>query len=294
MPAIARSRPWEARTVSCPDRICVCARLVRLPQCYVPSWYYANGSFVGPFCNARYCSVYAVSVYHAYYDTGSRFYKVYHSVDANVYRRHTSQIAQRSAKYYHEHDYHRALAHDRLLKPSSPLRHTGQHDARGFVPRLGTWQGSRTCGTQEVSRACGEHGKAIANGKTATAAPASKPAPKSASANKLAKAETSKPTPRSAPASKPVAKLASAGKVARADAGKSAAKSAPASKSAAKSASAGKVAKADAGKSAAKSAPASKSAAKSASAGKVAKADAGKSAAKSAPASKSAAKQEKK
>ena len=95
-------------------------------RCYVPDSYYDNGRFVGPYWNAGYCGVYAASVYHAYYDTGSRFYKTYHGVGDGVYRRHTAQMAQRSARYFHEHDFHRALAHDHLLKPSSPLRHAGR------------------------------------------------------------------------------------------------------------------------------------------------------------------------
>jgi hypothetical protein len=98
-------------------------------QCYVPGWYYDNGSFVGPCYNGRYCGAYAATVFHAYHDAGSRFYKAYHSVGDRVYQRHTAEIAQRSAKYFHEHDYRHALAHDRLLKPSSALRHVEQHDA---------------------------------------------------------------------------------------------------------------------------------------------------------------------
>ena len=98
-------------------------------RCCVPGWYYANGGFVGPCYNPGYCGVYAAPVYRAYYDAGSRFYRAYHSVGEKVYWSHTAQIAQRSAKYLHEHDYRRALAHDRLLGGSSRPRQTGQHDA---------------------------------------------------------------------------------------------------------------------------------------------------------------------
>jgi len=98
-------------------------------QCCVPGWYYANGGFVGPCYNPGYCGVYAAPACRAYYDAGSRFYRAYHSVGEKVYWSHTAQTAQRSAKYLHEHDYHRALAHDRLLGASSRLRQTGQHDA---------------------------------------------------------------------------------------------------------------------------------------------------------------------
>jgi hypothetical protein len=97
-------------------------------QCCVPGWYYANGGFVGPCYNPGYCGVYAAPVYRAYYDSGSRFYRAYHSVGERVYWSHTAQIAQRSAKYLHEHDYRRALAHDRLLGASSRPRQTGQQD----------------------------------------------------------------------------------------------------------------------------------------------------------------------
>ena len=47
-------------------------------QCYVPDWYYDNGSFIGPYYNAGYCGVWAAPVCRAYYDHDSRFYKTYH------------------------------------------------------------------------------------------------------------------------------------------------------------------------------------------------------------------------
>jgi hypothetical protein len=256
-------------------------------QCYVPGWYYDNGSFVGPCGNARYCGVYAASVYHAYHDTGSRFYKAYHSVGDSVYRRHTAQIAQHSAKYFHEHDYHRALAHDRLLKPSSPLRHAGQHDAH----------------LSHASERGKPATKSASTSKPATkSASASKTAAKSASTSKTAakSASTSKTAAKSASTSKPATKSASASKTAAksASTSKTAAKSASANKPAAKSASANKPAakSASASKTAAKSASANKPAAKSASTNKPAakSASANKPAAKSASANKPATKQEKK
>ena len=225
-------------------------------QCYVPDWYYDNGSFVGPCYNARYCGVYAASVYRAYHDAGSRFYKAYHGVGDRVYRRHTAQMAQRSAKYFREHDYHRALAHDRLVKPSSPLRRTAQHDAH--------------------SSHLSEHGEVAAKPEQAKLAAktesVSKPATKSVPASKTAKVETSKPAAKTIPGSKSAAKTESVSKPAT--------KSVPASKTA----------KAETSKPAAKASPGGKSAEKPAKATK----PAAKPAKKSAPASKPAGKEEKK
>ncbi len=98
-------------------------------HCYVPSWYYDNGSFVGPYFSSRYCSLYAPSVYAAYYNHESHFYQVYHSVDDRFYRAHSTQLALRSAKYFREHDVHRMLAHDRLIGASSRLHQAALHDA---------------------------------------------------------------------------------------------------------------------------------------------------------------------
>ena len=97
-------------------------------QCYVPAGYYSDGNFIGPWWNARYCGVYAPLVYHAYDDRTSHFYRAYHSVDDRVYRRHSVWAAHRSARYFHEHDYHRLLAHDRFHSASAHERHPGDMD----------------------------------------------------------------------------------------------------------------------------------------------------------------------
>ena len=156
-------------------------------QCCVPGWYYANGGFVGPCYNPGYCGVYAAPVYRSYYDTKSRFYRAYHSIGERVYWSHTAQIAQRSAKYLHEHDYHRALAHDRLLGGPSRLRQTGQHDAP--VPHA-LARGQAVENTQQGKAAVhAEHTQPagrVEHGKAATKPEHSKPAPKPASASKSA------------------------------------------------------------------------------------------------------------
>ena len=98
-------------------------------QCYVPDWYYDNGSYVGPYHDAGYCGEWAGPICHAYYDHESSFYKTYHRFDDKFYQRHSAQLALRSARYFHEHDYHRALAHDRFLSPSHRMREAGHHVA---------------------------------------------------------------------------------------------------------------------------------------------------------------------
>jgi hypothetical protein len=223
-------------------------------QCCVPGWYYANGGFVGPCYNAGYCGVYAVPVYRAYYDAGSRFYKAYHGVGDRVYWSHTVQVAQRSARYFREHDYRRALAHDRFLSASSHLRQTGQHDVHS------SHTSAHGSAVEHV-----EHGKAVVHvertppavhaehGKGVTKPERSKPATKLASASKpaanpkesklAAKPEHAKPVEYAEHSkgatrpehSKPATKLASASKPGtKAEHTKPAAKPASPSKPAAK------------------------------------------------------------
>ena len=223
-------------------------------QCCVPGWYYANDGFVGPCYNAGYCGVYAAPVYRAYYDAGSRFYKAYHGVGDRVYWSHTAQVAQRSARYFREHDYHRALAHDHLLSASSHLRQIGQHDVH--LSHVSTHGNA----VEHV-----EHGKAVAHvertapavhaehGKGATKPERSKPATKLASTSKpaakpketklAAKPEHAKPVEQAEHSkgaakpehSKPATKLASSSKpVTKAEHTKPAAKPASLNKPAAK------------------------------------------------------------
>jgi hypothetical protein len=42
-------------------------------QYAIPDWYYGNGCYVGPACSAGYCGLYAVPVYNAFYNRGSRY-----------------------------------------------------------------------------------------------------------------------------------------------------------------------------------------------------------------------------
>lgn len=42
-------------------------------QYAVPDWYYDGGCYVGPVFSADYCGAYAVPVYRAFYDRGSRY-----------------------------------------------------------------------------------------------------------------------------------------------------------------------------------------------------------------------------
>jgi len=174
-------------------------------RCCVPGWYYANGGFVGPCYNAGYCGLYAVPVCRAYYDSGSRFYRAYHSVGERVYWSHTAEIAHRSVAYYRGHDYHRALAHDRLLSVSSRLRQKGQQEVHSSHALA---HGKTTEHTQlgkavvhaEHAQPAGrvEHGKATANPERPK--PATKLASESKAAAKketklVAKPEHAKPAP---------------------------------------------------------------------------------------------------
>ncbi len=135
-------------------------------QCYVPDWYYGNGSFIGPYYNAGYCGVWAAPVCRAYYDHGSRFYKTYHRFGDRFYQRHSAQLALRSAKYFHEHDYRRSLAHDRLLSASSRLRQAGQHDARlSHASEHSKAAQNLTHGKGEEKVARGKAGENVAHGK---------------------------------------------------------------------------------------------------------------------------------
>jgi hypothetical protein len=90
--------------------------------CYVPDWYYGNGCFVGPCFNAACSGPWAVPVYNAYYDHGSRFYTTYHNVARTVHVNRSTHLARQHADWLrHQGDWRNTLAHDRLLYQS---RHT--------------------------------------------------------------------------------------------------------------------------------------------------------------------------
>jgi hypothetical protein len=64
----------------------------------IPDWYYGNGCYVGPVFSAGYCGAYAVPVYGAFYDRGSRYNywnsRAYvHNNVTGITRTHGSSIA---------------------------------------------------------------------------------------------------------------------------------------------------------------------------------------------------------
>ena len=85
-------------------------------RCYVPEWYYDNGSYVGPCFDAAYAGDWAGPVCNAYYDHGSGFYARYHNVDNTVYARRSIRMAHRHADRLRNHgDWKSVMAHDRLV-----------------------------------------------------------------------------------------------------------------------------------------------------------------------------------
>jgi hypothetical protein len=93
-------------------------------SCFVPPWYYDNGLFVGPCYNAACAGVWAVPVYRAYYDHGSRFYTRYHGLANSLYANRSITLAKRHADWLRQQgDWRAALAHDRLVRQGPAVSH---------------------------------------------------------------------------------------------------------------------------------------------------------------------------
>jgi hypothetical protein len=93
-------------------------------RCCVPDWYYDNGGYVGCAFNRDYCGNYAEPAYNAWHDNGSYFNSAYNT---SAFIARSINKAQRQATWYHNHDWHRNLTHDRLAEASYRAKHQGAH-----------------------------------------------------------------------------------------------------------------------------------------------------------------------
>jgi hypothetical protein len=91
-------------------------------QYAVPDWYYTGGCYVGPAYSAGYCGAYAVPVYNAFYNHGSR-YNYWSS--RNYFHNNIVRIGHHGASLVHGNQHVPALAahHNAVpvLKHSKPL-----------------------------------------------------------------------------------------------------------------------------------------------------------------------------
>jgi hypothetical protein len=93
-------------------------------QCCVPDWYYDNGCYLGCAFNRGYCGDYAEPVFNAWHDNGSYFNSLYNKT---AFIAKSINKAHRQANWYHNHDWHRSLSHDRLTQASYHANHQGVH-----------------------------------------------------------------------------------------------------------------------------------------------------------------------
>ena len=116
--------------------------------CFVPDWYYDNGCFVGPCCNAAWAGPWAGPVFVAYHNHGSHFYAAYHHVANATYANRSRDLAKRSADWLRgQGNWRAALAHDRLLNRA---RTANRQPAAQLRPKIQGHVGSQPLSKRAV------------------------------------------------------------------------------------------------------------------------------------------------
>ena len=107
-------------------------------RCFVPDWYYGNGSFVGPYLNAACAGAWAAPVCSACFNHGSHFYTTYYNVAKTVHFNRSTYLAKRQADWLRQQgNWKSLLAHDRFAQqtqvgiarlPAGPQIYAANHN----------------------------------------------------------------------------------------------------------------------------------------------------------------------